>query len=214
MPRTRPKARRRAKDIATLGFWEGLKEVSLFFQGKDEVHKSMRRIAKRLEKAGIPYAIAGGMAVFAHKYRRTTADVDVLLTREGLEQFRAKFVGRTYRQKEGRPRRFVDKVNNVGIDFLVTGLFPGSGKPGPIAYPPPDAVGVEIGKVQILNLRTLVELKLAARRHQDFADVVNMIRFNDLDESFAAQLHPSVRRDYIECLEEKRREDEYEAREG
>jgi hypothetical protein len=214
MPKLRRKPRRHAKDIATLGFWEGLKEVSLFFQGNDEVHKSMRRISKRLEKVGIPYAIVGGMAVFAHKYRRTTADVDVLLTREGLEQFRAKFVAKNYRQKEGRPRRFVDKVNNVGIDFLVTGLFPGSGKPGPIVYPPPTAVRVEIGKVQVVNLKTLVELKLAARRYQDFADVVNMIRFNDLDESFAAQLHPSVRRDYNECLEEKRREDEYEARNG
>ena len=56
--------------------------------------------------------------------------------------------------------------------------------------------------------------KLAARRHQDFADVVNLIHFNGLDESFAERLHPSLRRDYIECLEEKRREDEYEARNG
>jgi hypothetical protein len=33
-----------------------------------------------------------------------------------------------------------------------------------------------------------------------------------LDESFQEQLHSSVRGDFIECLEEKRREDEYEAR--
>ena len=31
-------------------------------------------------------------------------------------------------------------------------------------------------------------------------------------ESFQARLHPAVHRDYLECLEEKRREDEYEAR--
>ena len=60
--------------------------------------------------------------------------------------------------------------------------------------------------------RRSIQLKLAARRHQDFADVVNLIHFNNLDESFADGLHPSVRRDYIECLEEKRRDDEYEAR--
>ena len=40
------------------------------------------------------------------------------------------------------------------------------------------------------------------------------LRFNGLDESFAGRLHPSVRGDYAECLEEKRREDEYEARNG
>jgi hypothetical protein len=36
----------------------------------------------------------------------------------------------------------------------------------------------------------------------------------DLDESFLPQLHPSVHQDFIECLEQKRREDEYNAREG
>src|SRR5205807_8160781 len=47
-------------------FWQGMKEVSMFFQGRDEVHKTMRRLAKRLEKADIPYVVVGGMAVFAH----------------------------------------------------------------------------------------------------------------------------------------------------
>ena len=197
-----------------MGFWEGLKEISLFFQGKDEVHKSMRRVAKRLERAGIPYAIVGGMAVFAHKYRRTTADVDVLLTPEGFAEFRAKFVAKNYRPVEGRSRRFVDKVNQIGIDVLVTGLFPGGGRPGPIAFPPPAVVSQDIEKIKVINLKTLIELKLAARRYQDFADVVKLIHFNDLDESFLVYLHPTVHRDYIECLEEKRREDEYEARNG
>ncbi len=63
-----------------------------------------------------------------------------------------------------------------------------------------------------VNLPTLIQLKLAARRYRDFGDVVELIRQNELDESFAEQLHASVRRDYIECLGEKRREDEYELR--
>jgi hypothetical protein len=64
----------------------------------------------------------------------------------------------------------------------------------------------------VVDLPTLIQLKLAARRYQDFADVVNLIRANNLDESFQGKLHPSVQGDFIECLEEKRREDEYEAR--
>ena len=55
-----------------------------------------------------------------------------------------------------------------------------------------------------------MQLKLAARRYQDFADVVSLIRENGLDEAFAARLHPSVRTDYLLCLDEKHREDEYE----
>jgi hypothetical protein len=43
---------------------------------------------------------------------------------------------------------------------------------------------------------------------------VNLIRVHNLDESYIDQLHLAVRQDFIECLEEKRREDEYIAREG
>ena len=44
--------------------------------------------------------------------------------------------------------------------------------------------------------------------------MVNLISVHNLDESFADRLHPTLRRDYIECLEEKRREDEFIARNG
>ncbi len=186
----------------------------MFFAGKDEVHKSLRRIVNRLKRAGIPYAVMGGMAVNAHKYVRTTGDVDLLLTPDGLAEFQRRYVTKNYRRVEGRPRRFVDRINNVGIDFLLTGRYPGSGVVGPIRFPDPERVGEPIDKATVVNLPTLVELKLAARRYRDFGDVVELIRFNDLDESFADRLHPSVRGDYIECLEEKRRNDEYDAREG
>jgi hypothetical protein len=107
----------------------------------------------------------------------------------------------------------MDRLSKVTIDILVTGMFPGSGKPGPVAFPDPATVGLTIENIRFLDLPTLVQLKLAARRHQDFADVVNLIRVHNLDESFAGQLHPSVHGDFVECLEEKRREEKYEARE-
>jgi hypothetical protein len=196
------------------GFWPQLRELDMFFQGKDPVHKTMQRVAKRLESKNIPYAVVGGMAVFAHEHRRATNDVDILLTPDGFEAFRRLFVPKNYDPVPGRSRRFVDRSSDINLDILVTGKFPGSGKPGPIAYPDPAGVSEVIHKVRVVNLPTLVQLKLAARRHQDFADVVALVRAHDLDESFAERLHSSVRRDYIECLEEKRREDEYEAREG
>jgi hypothetical protein len=190
---------------------ERLKEIWMFFQGRDEVHRSMRRLAKRLERAGIPYALMGGMAVNAHRYRRTTGDVDVLLTADGFADFKKRFVPKNYKALPQRSRRFMDRVNEITIDILVTGHFPGSGKPGPIAFPDPREVSETIEKYRFIDLVTLVQLKLAARRYRDFGDVVELIRFNELDESFANRLHPSLRGDYIECLEEKRREDEYEA---
>ena len=186
--------------------------MSMFEQGKDPANIAMRRLIRRLKKAGIAYAIMGGLAVYVHGYRRFTDDVDVLLTREGFVEFQRRFVPKNYEPVPGRSRRFTDKQNRVTVDILVTGLYPGLGRPGPITFPDPEAVRQEINSRHYIDLVTLIQLKLAARRHQDFADVVNLIAAHDLDESFGDRLHATLRSDYIECLEEKRREDEYNAR--
>jgi hypothetical protein len=195
-----------------LSVWDRIKDVDMFFQKNDPVYKTMRRTIKNLEKAKIPYALVGGMAVNLHGHKRTTDDVDILLTMEGLAEFRKRFVPKHYATNDRLPRRFTDRKNEVTIDFLVTGLYPGSGQPGPIAYPDPTAAGERIEELRVIDLATLIQLKLAARRHQDFADVVSLIRVHQLDESFQDRLHSSVRSDYIECLEEMRREDEYQRR--
>jgi hypothetical protein len=82
-------------------FAEMLKELDMFYQGKDQVHKSMQRLVKRLEKANIAYAIVGGLAVFFHEHRRATNDVDVLLTEEGFNEYRKRWVGKNYESVPG-----------------------------------------------------------------------------------------------------------------
>jgi hypothetical protein len=194
-------------------FMERLKEIGMFFEKRSPQHKTMRRLARRLKKAGIPYALMGAMAVNAHGAERTTKDVDILLTPEGLERFRQEFVDEVYEPVKGRPRRFKERQSGVTVDCLLTGLYPGSGEPGPFAFPDPAEASQEIDKISVLTLPQLIQLKLAARRFYDFGDVVFLIRTHNLDESFLPQLHPSVHQDFIECLEEKRREDDYIARE-
>jgi hypothetical protein len=100
------------------------------------------------------------------------------------------------------------------VDCLVTGRYPGSGKPGPLAFPDPAEASQDIEKIGVLTLPQLIQLKLAARRHYGFGDVVFLIRTHNLDDSYLQHIHPSVHKDFIECLEEKRREDEYIGREG
>ena len=184
----------------------------MFFDGTGRVHQTMRRIADEFEKAGIRYAIMGGMAVNAHRHERTTKDVDFLLSADGFLAFQRLLDVIDVERVPGHPRRFIDRTTAVRFDVLITGLFPGSGAPGPIAFPEPQQSSIIIENLHFVDLKNLIELKLAARRHQDFADVVNLIRANQLDPSFAANLHPSVQGDYIECLEEMRREDQYELR--
>ncbi len=214
MATTRPKSAIYEPGRRPIRFTERLQEIGRFFQKRSPQHQAMRRLARRLKKAGIPYAIIGAMAVNAHGAERTTKDVDVLLTQDGFERFRREFVGQEYEQIPGRPRRFMERQSGVLVDCLITGRYPGTGKPGPLAFPDPAESSQEIDKIQVLTLPQLIQFKLAARRHYDFGDVVFLIRTHNLDESFLQQVHASVHQDFIECLEEKRREDEYLSREG
>jgi hypothetical protein len=193
-------------------FLERLREIDMFFNGTSPVHETMRRVAGKLADAKITYAIVGGMALNAHSYRRTTDDVDFLLTGEGLAAFVRVYVDSDFERVAGRGKRFRDRANGVTFDILVTGRYPGLGKPGPVAYPDPGSVSEVIESLSVVDLPTLVQLKLAAGRYRDFGDVVELIQIHNLDEAFQSRLHPSLHRDYIECLEEKRREDEYLAR--
>ncbi len=54
------------------------------FQRDDAVFKTLRKIAGRLESIGVPYAVAGAMALNAHGFRRLTVDVDILVTKKDL----------------------------------------------------------------------------------------------------------------------------------
>lgn len=196
----------------SFNFWQRLKEIDQL-QGRGEpVHETLQRLVSRLHRAGIPYAIMGGMAVSAHGYHQATDDVDVLLTSQGLDQFREQWVGVAYEQVPGRSRRLVDHHNGILVDVQITGHYPGWDGPVPFAFPDPQEASEEIDHVHVLTLPQLLQLKLATGRPKHFADVVRLIRANDLDQSFQDNLHPSIRGDYIECLEEIRREEEFEAR--
>jgi hypothetical protein len=95
-----------------------------------------------------------------------------------------------------------DAEHGVRIEFLVTGGYPGDGRPKPVAFPNPDAAGVEIEGIRCLRLDRLIELKLASGttpgRRRDLADVQELIRILSLPADFANRLDPSVRDLYAE----------------
>ena len=110
-----------------------LQEGSMHFESDSAVHKTLRRIAERLAELNIDYAIAGGMALFFHGYRRFTEDVDLLVTAEGLTKIHKELAGRGYVKLFEKSKNLRDAVTGVRIDFLVAGQYPGDGKPGPVA---------------------------------------------------------------------------------
>ena len=171
--------------------------------GQADVHLALDHLVRHLDRLGIPYAIVGAMALNEFGYQRTTADVDVLLTANGLSAFKAAMLGRGYVEKFAGSRGLRDTEHGVEIDVVLTGGFPGDGKPKPIAFPDP-AVAAERGaRVALLTLPAVIELKLASgmtapHRLRDLADVQELIRIQRLPRAFADDLHPYVRERFLE----------------
>lgn len=185
--------------------WDwAMDEGDRFFRGEDEVFKSLRRIARRLDDLGIPYAVAGGMALNAHGFRRLTVDVDILVTPEGLRTIHERLEGFGYIPPFTGSKHLRDTETGVRVEFLVSGQYPGDGKPKPVAFPDPAEVAVEFSGVKYLGLPTLVELKLASgmtgglHRMKDLTDVIAIINALKLPAEYADRLNPFVRDKYLE----------------
>ncbi|HUR27004.1 MAG TPA: hypothetical protein VM509_02365 [Planctomycetota bacterium] len=180
-----------------------LREVGRFFMRDDPVHRSLRRITAQLQQLEIPYAVAGAMALVAHGYDRTTVDVDLLVTKEGLARVHSALTGLGYVSVFAGSKALRDVETGVRIDFLVTGGFPGDGQPKPIAFPDPADCSLEIDGIRYLILERMVELKLASGmtnpgRIKDLADVQELIRVLRLDPAFSERIAPFVRAKYTE----------------
>src|SRR5580692_4502571 len=139
-----------------------MSEGSRFFQGTSETHLTLKKIARRLSELGVDYVVVGGMAMFQHGYRRFTEDVDLLVTRDGLMEIHQKLDGLGYRRPFQGSKNLRDTEHGVKIEFLLTGEFPGDGKPKPVAFPAPASVSHEIDGIRYINLQALIELKLAS----------------------------------------------------
>jgi hypothetical protein len=183
-----------------LAYQEGLR----FFMGEGILNETLRRIAKDLENSEIDYSVIGAIALNIYGYRRFTEDIDLLLTKEGLERFQNELVGLGYRPAfEGATKKFRTTAENVSVEIITTGEFPGDGKPKPVVFPDPNENTVEIDGIKTLTLEKLIELKLASgmtapHRLKDLADVQEIIKIKKLNSDFAKQLNPFVREKFLE----------------
>jgi len=183
-----------------------LSEGSRFFDEQGAVQNALRKITRRLDAIGIAYAVAGGMALFAHGYRRFTEDVDILVAKESLQAIHQALDGLGYVPPFQGSKNLRDAEFGVKIEFIVTGEYPGDGKPKPVAFPEPGDVAVESDGIRYVNLPTLIELKTASGmtnpgRLRDLADVQELIKHLSLPRELADQLNPYVREKYRELWE-------------
>ena len=188
----------------TATYDEGLR----FFRGHGMANETLHRLVADLNTYGVDYSVIGAVALNQHGYRRFTEDIDLLMTEEGLETFRRELVGRGYRPAfPGATKNFRQTENNVPIEVIVSGEYPGDGRPKPIRFHSPEERFVVIDGVKTVDLPKLVELKLASgmsglARLKDLADVQELIRVRALDADMAEHLDPSVRDKYLELHDE------------
>ena len=193
----------RLTEAAEERFWLGVQSAGRFFMGEAEVQKALQKLVRRLDARGISYAIIGAMALNEFGYQRTTVDVDVLLTPEGLAAFKASNLGRGYVEKFPGSRGVRDTEHGVDIDIVLAGSYPGDGKPKPVVFPDPATAAERGARVALLPLPVLLELKLASgmtapHRLKDLADVQEVIRVQRLPRTLASVLDPFVRDKYLE----------------
>lgn len=180
-----------------------LNEGGLHFEKRSGVHKTLRKLAQRLDELGVPYAVTGDMAMFFHGYERFTERLDILVSPEGLDVIDRRLEGAGYVPPHSGSKDWRDAEYGVRIVFLVAGTYPGDGKPKPVHFPDPSEASTEIDGVRCLQLPRLIEVLLAAglnnpRRLRDIADVQQLIGTLHLPENLDRQLHPIVREKYKE----------------
>src|SRR3989454_6238641 len=178
--------------------FDAVREAERFFMGTDAVHRALEKLVGLLAAGGISYALVGAMALNEYGYRRVTVAGELLLTREGVEAFKRAHLGRGYLEKFPGSRGMPDTENGVDIDVVLAGEYPGDGKPKPVAFPDPATAAIEGARVRLLPLPKLIELRLASgmsapHRLRDLADVLEIIRIQQLPEDFAVRLDPFVR---------------------
>jgi hypothetical protein len=184
-------------------FEAAIDRIGAYFMGSSPVQEAATQIARLLREMKIDYAIAGALCLAAHGVVRATEDVDVLIARDDLERFKQAWLGRGYVNVRPDGKAVRDTANNVKVDFLIEGDYPGDGKPKPVRFPSPALAGTEAGRVRVVDLSHFVEMKLAsgmtaAHRIQDLADVLRLITVARLPRDLAERLDPYVREKYLE----------------
>jgi hypothetical protein len=181
---------------------EGLR----YLMGQGDLHGALGELCSDLERRQIDYMVIGAVALMAHGYPRFTEDIDLVMTAQGLETFHRELVGLGYVPAfRGARKRLRATRGGVPVEIIVSGEYPGDGRPKPIVFPVPGEASVEIDGVRVVTLEKLVELKLASGmtapdRLKDLADVQELIKARGLGQDFAGSLDPYVRNKFLELL--------------
>ncbi len=160
----------------------------------EKVRERLVRSTSALERAGIPYAVAGGNAVALWVTRvdeaavRNTRDVDILLRRTDLD------AAKVVLESEGFVYRYT-----AGIDVFLDGpdskirdavhiTMAGEMVPHHEAMPNPDVTdSVQAEGLRVLSLEALVQIKLTAFRDKDRTHLRDLLDVKLIDSTWCSR---------------------------
>jgi hypothetical protein len=148
----------------------------------------LRGLADALARRGVDYIVVGGVAVGAHGYVRATRDLDIVpdpdrenlrrlaTTLRDLDATLSLAAGRPFNPATELPR--LEKRENMTLETRLGGLDVIQRAPGVPSFTTiaADAIDAELLSVpvRICSLEHLREMKAAAGRAQDLADLANL----------------------------------------
>ena len=135
-----------------------------------------------LNRAGVPYALCGGMAVVLHGYPRLTRDIDLLIRPQELETAKAALAGVGFSipgglilfDSGGPHERKVFRVSKrIGEDLLTIDLLllPQFLKD---VWEDRETYELDNVPVAVVSRSGLITMKKIAGRHQDLSDIDNL----------------------------------------
>ena len=128
-----------------------------------------------LERHGVPYAVAGALALAIHGVPRATTDIDLLIRHEDVEAALRVASARGF-GVEAPPMRFSDglevrRSSKVEAQQMLTlDLHLVNENLAPV-WAGRERVSTERGDVWVVSRRGLIEMKAWAAREQDLADI-------------------------------------------
>lgn len=173
------------------------------------------RLTRRLDEAGIPFALIGALAMRHFGYARHTEDIDLLTTPQGLDAIHEHFVGRGLLPRApGLRKKLRETEHKVDVDVITAGEHAGSAD-SPVVYPQPSGRGfLEIDGRRVPSLPLLITFKIGSgvwgHRNKDLGDVQELIKANRLTRSFAQKLAAPIRPTFLRLLEDVRLERDIE----
>jgi putative nucleotidyltransferase-like protein len=163
----------------------------------EKVRDRLRRAAAALERANVPYAVAGGNAVAAWVSRvdeaavRNTQDVDILIRRADLDRARDALAaaGFVYRHVKGIDM-FLDGPDAKARDAVHVVFAGEKVRPDYVEAAPDVADAEPNASIRTLSLEALVRMKLTSFRDKDRMHVRDLIDVGLVDAGWTSRLQP------------------------